>query len=402
MKILVLNCGSSSIKYQLFDMDTKAVMAQGVAEKVGLKGSFIKLKKENGEKVRFDGEILDHQIGIEYILGILTSEKHGCLKSLNDIDACGHRVVHGGEDFDSSCFIDDGVLKGIEKCCELAPLHNPANLKGINAMASLIPGVKQVAVFDTAFHQTMPEEAYMYAIPYSLYTKYKIRRYGFHGTSHSYIAKRACEILDKDIKTQKIITCHLGNGASMCAINGGKSIDTSMGFTPVEGLIMGTRSGDLDAGAITYIMDKEEIGLNAINTVFNKQSGVLGVSGVSSDMREIEEAAWEKKDHRANLSLNMYFYRIKKYIGSYAAAMGGVDIIIFAGGVGENGPETREAIIDGLEFIGAKIDKSANDGLRSKEKVISTSDSKVKVMVVPTNEELVIAQDTLDIVSKMD
>ena len=401
MKILVLNCGSSSIKYQLFDMATKTVMAQGVAEKVGLKGSFIKLKKENGEKVRFEGEILDHQTGIEYILGVLTSEKHGCIKSLSDIEACGHRVAHGGENFEGSRFIDDFVLGEIEKCCELAPLHNPANLKGINAMASLIPGVKQVAVFDTAYHQTMPEHAYMYAIPYSLYTKYKIRRYGFHGTSHSFIAKRACEILGCDIKTQKIITCHLGNGASMCAIDGGKSVDTSMGFTPVEGLIMGTRSGDLDAGVITYIMAKEEIGLSAINTVFNKQSGMLGVTGVSSDMREIEEASWEKNDHRATLGLKMYHYRVKKYIGSYAAAMGGVDIIIFAGGIGENGPETREEIINGLEFMGAKIDKSINNGLRSKETVISTSDSKVKVMVVPTNEELVIAQDTLDIVSKL-
>lgn len=400
MKILVLNCGSSSIKYQLFNMATQTVLAVGVAEKVGLKGSFIKLKKENGEKVRFEGEILDHQTGIEYILGVLTSQKHGCLKSLEEIDACGHRVAHGGEKFDCSAFIDDDVLAEIEKCCELAPLHNPANLKGINAMKNLLPGIKQVATFDTAFHQTMPEHAYMYAIPYSLYTKYKIRRYGFHGTSHSYIAKRACEILGVDIKNQKIITCHLGNGASMAAIDKGKSVDTSMGFTPVEGLIMGTRSGDLDAGVITYIMDKEEIGLSGINTVFNKQSGVLGVSGVSSDMREIEEAAWEKGNQRAQLALDMYFYRIKKYIGSYAAAMGGVDIVIFAGGIGENGPETREAIISDLEFMGVKLDKSVNDGLRSKEKVISTADSKVKVMVVPTNEELVIAQDTLEIVSK--
>lgn len=401
MKILVLNCGSSSIKYQLFEMDTKTVMAQGVAEKVGLKGSFIKLKKENGEKVRFEGEILDHQTGIEYILGVLTSEKHGCLKALEDIDACGHRVAHGGEHFEGSKFIDDYVLSEIEKCCELAPLHNPANLKGINAMSILIPGIKQVAVFDTAFHQSMPEHAYMYAIPYSLYSKYKIRRYGFHGTSHHFIANRACEILGRDIKTQKIITCHLGNGASMAAIDGGKSIDTSMGFTPVEGLIMGTRSGDLDAGVITYIMSKEEIGLSAINTVFNKQSGVLGITGVSSDMRDIEEAAWDKKNERAQLGLDMYHYRIKKYIGAYTAALGGLDILIFAGGIGENGPETREDICTNMEYLGIKIDKSINDGLRSKEVILSPDDAPVKVMVVPTNEELVIAEDTLEIVAKL-
>ena len=401
MKILVLNCGSSSIKYQLFDMAHETCLAAGVAEKVGLKGSFIKLEKEDGQKVRFEGEIIDHQTGIEYILGVLTSEKHGMLKSLNDIDAVGHRVAHGGEHFKGSTFIDDFALAEIEKCSELAPLHNPANLKGIKAMMSLIPGIKQVATFDTAFHQTMPEHSYMYAIPYSLYNKYKIRRYGFHGTSHSFIAKRACEILGVDIKDQKIITCHLGNGASMCAIDGGKSIDTTMGFTPIEGLIMGTRTGDLDIGVVSYIMDKEELDLSSLNTVFNKQSGMLGVSGVSSDMRDIETAAWEKDNDRASLALNMYHYRIKKYIGSYTAALGGVDIIIFAGGIGENGPETREAICSNMEYMGVEIDKSKNDGLRSKEQVISKDGSKAKVMVVPTNEELVIAQDTLDIVEKM-
>ncbi len=401
MKILVLNCGSSSIKYQLFDMSSEKCLASGVAEKVGLKGSFVKLEKENGEKVRFEGEILDHQTGIEYILGILTSKKHGMLKSLDEIDAVGHRVAHGGENFKGSAFIDDYALEQIEKCCELAPLHNPANLKGIMAMMSLIPNIKQVAVFDTAFHQTMPEHSYMYAIPYSLYNKYKIRRYGFHGTSHSYIAKRACEILGVDITTQKIITCHLGNGASMCAIEGGKSLDTSMGFTPIEGLIMGTRSGDLDIGVVSYIMDKEELALSALNTVFNKQSGMLGVSGVSSDMRDIEDAAWKQDNKRAQLALKMYHYRIKKYIGAYAAALGGLDILIFAGGIGENGPETRFEVCSDLDFMGIQIDPSLNDKLRGKEKVISPADSKIKVMVVPTNEELVIAQDTLQIIKKL-
>lgn len=401
MKILVLNCGSSSIKYQLFDMAKESVLAVGVAEKVGLKGSFVKLEKEDGEKVRFEGEIIDHQIGIEYILGILTSEKHGCLKSLNDLDAVGHRVAHGGENFSSSAFIDDHVQKEIENCIELAPLHNPANLKGITAMSLLIPGIKQVAVFDTAYHQTMPEHAYMYAIPYSLYNKYKIRRYGFHGTSHFYVSNRACEMLGEDIKSKKIITCHLGNGASMCAIDGGKSIDTSMGFTPIEGLIMGTRSGDLDIGVVSYVMDKEEIGLSSMNTVFNKQSGILGVTGVSSDMREVEEAAWENGNERAQLGLDMYHYRIKKYIGSYTAALGGLDYLIFAGGIGENGPESREEICKNLEYLGIKIDESKNNGLRSKEAIISTDDSPVKVLVIPTNEELVIAKDTMKIVSEM-
>lgn len=401
MKILVLNCGSSSIKYQLYDMSKQTSMAVGVAEKVGLKGSFVKLEKEKGEKVKFEGEIIDHQTGIEYILGILTSTKHGCLKALDDINAVGHRVAHGGENFKGSAFVDDYALEQIEKCIELAPLHNPANLKGIQAMMQLIPGIKQVAVFDTAYHQTMPDHAFMYAIPYSLYSKYKIRRYGFHGTSHSYISKRACEILDVDIAKQKIITCHLGNGASMCAIDGGKSVDTSMGFTPVEGLIMGTRTGDLDVGVVSYIMDKEELPLSSINTIFNKQSGMLGVTGVSSDMREVEDAAWKQDNKRAQLGLNMYSYRIKKYIGAYSAALGGLDVLIFSGGIGENGTVTRAAVCEKMEYLGIKIDPAKNDTLRGEEMVISTDDSKVKVIVVPTNEELVIAQDTFSIVSAL-
>ena len=401
MKILVLNCGSSSIKYQLFNMQTKIVMARGVAEKVGLKGSFVKHEKEDGTKVRFEGEIIDHQTGIEYILGILTSKKHGCIKNPDEIKAVGHRIVHGGEKFHKSAFINNEVLTEIENCIELAPLHNPANIKGISAMKALIPEIKQVAVFDTAFHQTMPEHAYMYAIPYSLYNKYKIRRYGFHGTSHFYVSRRACEILKEDIGKKKIITCHLGNGASMSAIKNGKSIDTTMGFTPVEGLIMGTRSGDLDIGVLTFIMGKEEIPISSVNTVVNKQSGMLGVSGVSSDMREIEDAAWKKDNKRAQLALNMYHYRIRKYIGAYSAVLGGFDLLIFTGGIGENSPETREEICKEFEYLGMKLDKKKNNGLRSKEAIISADDSKVKIMVVPTNEELVIAEDTMTIIEKL-
>ncbi len=401
MKILVLNCGSSSIKYQLWDMSQNKCQATGVAEKVGLKGSFVKLEKEDGQQVRFDGEIIDHQMGIEYILGILISKKHGLIKSLTDVDAVGHRVAHGGESFKKSAFINADVLEKIEFCSELAPLHNPANLKGINAISQLIPGIKQVAVFDTAYHQTMPDEAYMYAIPYSLYKKYKIRRYGFHGTSHSYISKKACESLNVDIIKQKVITCHLGNGGSMCAIKEGKSIDTSMGFTPVEGLIMGTRSGDLDIGVVNYIMDKEELELSSVNTVFNKQSGMMGVSGVSSDMREIQKAAWEEKNERAQLALKMYYYRIKKYIGAYTAALGGLDILIFSGGIGENGPVMRQETCADLEYLGIKIDTEKNEKTFGQEQIISTPDSKVKVIVIPTNEELVIADDTYKIVSEI-
>ena len=397
MKILVLNCGSSSIKFQLFDMTTHEVPAKGVVERIGLKGSFLKLEKQNGDKVMLEGEVMDHQAGIQYALGVLTSEKHGCLKSVKEIDAVGHRVVHGGEKFSSSTIINDEVIKELEKCIELAPLHNPPNLKGIFAMQALLPSVPQVAVFDTSFHLGMPANAYMYAIPYSLYKKYGIRRYGFHGTSHRFVSNRACEMLGVDINTQKIITCHLGNGASMAAIVNGKSVDTSMGLTPVEGLIMGTRTGDLDLGVITFIMDKEDINFKAANTLINKHSGMLGISGVSSDMREIVEAA-AIGNERAQLALDMYFYRIKKYIGAYLAAMNGADIIIFTGGIGENSTETRMHICSNMEALGIEFDNSKNDNLRGKEAIISKEGSKVKVLVVPTNEELIIAQDTLKIV----
>ncbi len=397
MKILVLNCGSSSIKYQLFTMTDRVVIAKGGVEKLGMKGSFLKHVRQDGQVVVFEGEILDHKIGVEYILGILTSEKHGCLKSLEELDAVGHRVVHGGERFNSSVLLTDDVLEEVTKCIDIAPLHNPPNLKGIRAMEELIPGIPQVGVFDTAFHQTMEPKAYMYGIPYALYLKYGIRRYGFHGTSHRYVTKRACDLLGVDYNTQKIISCHLGNGASVAAIKNGKSFDTSMGFTPIEGLVMGTRSGDLDVGVVHYIMEKEEIGIKTANTLFNKHAGMLGISGVSSDMREIEDAK-RKGNERAALALDIYDYKVKKYIGSYIAAMGGLDILIMTGGIGENADETREGICRELECLGISLDYAKNKGFR-KEGVISTPESKVKIIVVPTDEELMIALDTKEIVS---
>jgi acetate kinase len=399
MKILILNCGSSSIKFQLFDMTENQAVSEGAIEKVGMKGSFMKLKKENGDKVKFEGDILDHESGIELILGVLTSEKHGCLKKLDEIQAVGHRVVHGGEHFSGSVFISPEVIQTLENNIELAPLHNPANLKGIYAVKNLMGDIPQVGVFDTSFHQSMPPKAFMYAIPYSLYAKYKVRRYGFHGTSHRYVHQRACDILGRDVKTQKIISCHLGNGASAAAIKNGESVDTSMGFTPVEGLMMGTRTGDLDIGALTFIMNKEEIGKETAAKLVNKFSGVLGITGLSSDMREVEEAA-EKGDERSQLALDMYHYRVQKYIGAYAAAMGGVDILVFTGGIGENGGETRYEICKELEFMGIKL-KDSQLSLRGKEAVISTDDSTVKVMVVPTDEEFVIAKDTEEIVKNL-
>ena len=397
MKILVINCGSSSIKYQFYALDENRILAKGIVEKIGMKGSFLKHEKESGQKVLFEGEILDHKIGIEYILGVLSSVKHGCIGSLDEIDAVGHRVVHGGEEFSGSVLITDKVIQTLEKFIELAPLHNPPNLKGIYALKALIPEIKQVAVFDTAFHHTMPQHAFMYAIPHALYKKYGIRRYGFHGTSHRYVSKRACEILGVDPKEVKVITCHLGNGASACAVKYGESIDTSMGFTPVEGLVMGTRSGDIDMGAVTYIMDKERIGTKSTSILFNKHSGLLGISGLSSDMREIRAAA-EKGDERCRLAIRMLDYRIKKYIGAYTAAMGGVDVLVFTGGIGENSDVTRAGVCEELEFFGIEIDPNLNNGLHGEERIISKEGSKVKVMVVPTNEELMIAIDTQDIV----
>ena len=396
MKVLVLNCGSSSIKYQLFDMADRRVISKGGIEKLGMKGSFLRHMREDGQGVLFDGEIIDHKVGIEYILGVLTSTKHGCLKSLDEIEAVGHRVVHGGERFKSSVYIDEEVKAVLEKNVSLAPLHNPTNLKGIYAMEELLPGIPQVGVFDTAFHQTMEPHAYMYGIPYILYKKHAIRRYGFHGTSHRYVSQQVCDVLGRDISTQKIITCHLGNGASIAAVKNGRSVDTSMGFTPIEGLIMGTRAGDLDIGVVTFIMEKEELGLRSANSMFNKHSGMLGLTGVSSDMREIEQAAKEGNE-RAALALEMYSYRVKKYIGSYAAAMGGVDIIVFTGGIGENAGNIREDSLAGLEFLGVDLDVEKNRNFR-KEGEISHPSSRVKVMVIPTNEELMIALDTETII----
>lgn len=398
MKIIVLNCGSSSIKYQLIDMPSAKVLAKGLVDKIGLKGSAIKHQKETEPEVKLEGEILDHQQGIEFLLGVLISKKYGSINALEEIDAVGHRVVHGAEEFSSSVLINEKVIAALEKSTELAPLHNPPNLHGIYAMQQLLPKVKQVGVFDTAFHQTMPEFAYLYALPYVLYEKYKIRRYGFHGTSHKYISARACQILGVDIKKKKIITCHLGNGSSLAAIKNGKSFDTSMGMTPTEGVMMGTRTGDLDVGALLFIADKEETNINYTRSLLNKFSGVLGVSGVSSDMRDIENAAKEG-NHRAIVALEMYAYRVKKYIGAYAAALGGLDIIVFAGGIGENDIQTRQKILSDLEFLGVKTDtETAN--IRGKEAIISTPDSKVQVLVVPTDEELMIAKDTYEIVNK--
>ncbi len=399
MKIIVLNCGSSSIKYQLFEMPSAEVVAKGLVDKIGLKGASIKHTMTNGDVLKLEGEILDHQAGIEFVLGVLTHKEYGCVQDLNEIGAVGHRVVHAGEKFNSSVAITNEVIAALRECIDLAPLHNPPNLEGIYAITKLLPEVPQVGVFDTAYHQTMDEKAYLYGIPYSLYEKYKVRRYGFHGSSHRFVSQRAADILGKKIEDLKIISCHLGNGASMCAIKNGVSVDTSMGMTPVEGLVMGTRCGDIDAGALLYIADKEETSIPYTSTLLNKHSGMLGLSGVSSDMRDIETAAADG-NHRAQVSLDIYHYRIKKYLGSYAAAMGGVDVVIFTGGVGENGWETREEVCKGLEFMGIEFDKAKNTKLRGKEALISTPDSKVSVMVVPTNEELVIAEDTFEIVTK--
>ena len=397
MKILVLNCGSSSIKYKLFDMTTKEVMAQGGIEKIGLPGSFLKLTLPNGEKKVLEKDVPEHTTGIDFILNTLVSEEYGAIKSLDEINAVGHRMVHGGEKFAKSVLLDKEVLDAFIACNDLAPLHNPANLKGVNAVTAILPNVPQVGVFDTAFHQTMPDYAYMYAVPYELYKKYGVRRYGFHGTSHRYVSKRACEYLNLPVEGTKIITCHVGNGGSITAVKDGKSVDTSMGMTPLEGLMMGTRSGDIDGGAVTYIMEKEGLDATGVSNLLNKKSGVLGVFEKSSDMRDLESAA-AAGEPRAVLAENMYFYRIKKYIGAYAAAMGGVDVIVFTGGVGENQANARSGACEGLEYMGVKIDLEKNK-VRGEEAIISTDDSKVKVVIIPTDEELMIASDTMDILS---
>lgn len=380
-------------------MTSKEVIAQGGIEKIGLKDSFLKLTLPNGEKKILEKNIPEHTTGIEFILEILTSPEYGCIKSLEEINAVGHRLVHGGERFSESVLITKEVIDMIVSCNDLAPLHNPANLKGVNAISKTLPNVPQVGVFDTAFHQTMPDYAYLYAIPYELYEKYAIRRYGFHGTSHRYVSARVCEFLGIKPEGTKIITCHIGNGGSITAVKDGKSVDTSMGLTPVEGLMMGTRCGDIDAGAVAYIMDKEGLNTTGVSNLLNKKSGVLGVSGVSSDMRELC-AACEAGNPRALLAEKMYFYRIIKYIGAYTAAMNGVDVIVFTGGVGENQANCREEVCKSLEYLGVKIDAEKNK-VRGEEMVISTPDSKVKVVVVPTDEELMIASDTMAILNSM-
>lgn len=392
MKVLVLNCGSSSIKYKLFEMADHSVLAQGGVEKIGLPDSFLQVKLPNGEKVVIEKEMPEHTVGIQLILDTLVDEKIGCIKDLKEIEAVGHRVVHGGEKFNQSVVITPEVKEMIVKCAELAPLHNPANLKGIDAIEKTLPGVPQVAVFDTAFHQTMPDYAYMYALPYELYEKYAIRRYGFHGTSHRYVSAHVCEFLGVNAAEKKVVTAHIGNGGSCAAVLNGKSVDTSMGLTPVEGLVMGTRAGDLDLGAATYIMDKEGLTTAEFNNLVNKKSGLLGVSGVSSDARDID-AAIKAGNHRANLAREMFIYRVKKYVGAYAAAMNGVDILVFTGGIGENDAFIRAEIVKGLSFLGVTLDEEANN-CRGVERVISTPDSRLTVCVIPTDEELMIASDT--------
>lgn len=398
MKILVLNCGSSSVKYKLIDTSNNNTLAEGGVEKIGLEDGFLKFKRQDGSKEIVDLGMTDHNGAISAILHNLTDAKEGCIKSFDEIDAVGHRVVHGGEKFNKSVLINDDVIAKIKECYSIAPLHNPANMTGIEAITALMPNVPQVGVFDTAFHQTMPAKSYMYALPYKFYKEDGVRRYGFHGTSHRYVSQRVCQFLDVDIKKQRIITCHVGNGGSITAVKYGESIDTSMGLTPTEGLMMGTRVGDIDPGALVFLMEKHNFTAADIQRIINKESGVAGVSEISSDMREIE-AADKVGNERAQLALAMYEQRIIKYVGAYAAEMGGVDIIVFTGGVGENQTGVRENVCAPLSFMGVEINKDLNNKTRGTETIISTDNSKVKVVVIPTDEELMIARDTEAIVN---
>lgn len=398
MKVLVLNCGSSSVKYKLFDMKSGSVSAQGGVERLGLRDSFLKITQPDGEKIVLEQYLPTHHEAISFILDTMTKGKYATLSSLDRIKAVGHRIVHGGENFNQSVIIDERVIKGIKDCVEMAPLHNPANLEGIETIKNLLPKVPQVAVFDTAFHQTMPEYAYMYGIPYNMYEKYKIRRYGFHGTSHRYVSQQVCENLGITPKGKKIITCHLGNGGSITAIKDGKSIDTSMGYTPLEGLLMGTRSGNIDPGVLTHLIEKENFSAHDLSVLLNKKSGVFGVSGVSQDMRDLEAAANEG-NKRAKLALDMYVYSIVKYIGSYMAALGGADIIVFTGGVGENQSKIRKNICSYFKYAGIEIDDEKNK-VRGNFAVISSDKSKTTVAVVPTDEEYMIALDTMALIQK--
>lgn len=399
MKVLVVNCGSSSIKYQLVNMNDESVLAKGLVERISLDGSILTHQPEGKDKVVINADIKNHSIGIKLVIDALTDANHGVISDMKDIAAVGHRVVHGGEKFADSVLITPEVMKAIEECIEMAPLHNPPNIMGINACAEIMPGVPQVAVFDTAFHQTMPKHAFLYALPYEVYEKYGIRRYGFHGTSHKYVSQKAAELMGEPITNLRIITCHLGNGASIAAVKYGKCIDTSMGFTPLEGLVMGTRCGGIDPAIIPFLMKKENMTADQIDSFLNKKSGVLGVSGVSSDFRDIEEAA-NSGNERSELALEMFAYRVRNFIGSYAAAMGGVDAIVFTAGLGENSITMREKICTGLEFLGTKIDPVKNN-VRGKAQEISVDGAKVKAFVIPTNEELVIARDTKEICSKL-
>ncbi|MBQ9030763.1 MAG: acetate kinase [Parasporobacterium sp.] len=391
MKILVINCGSSSLKYQLIDSETEAVLAKGLCERIGIDGKFT-YQPAGGEKQVQDIDQPDHKKSVSLVLDALTNKENGVIADLSEIGAVGHRVVHGGEKFASSTLITEEVLKAIEECNDLAPLHNPANIIGINACRELMPGVPMVAVFDTAFHQTMPAEAYLYGIPYEYYTKYGVRKYGFHGTSHSYVSKRTAEILGLDYSKAKIVVCHLGNGASICAVDGGKSVETSMGLTPLMGLIMGTRSGEIDPGAMEFIANKENLDLKGVMTILNKQSGVLGMSGVSSDFRDIDDAI-KDGNKQAKAAKDAFVHRVVSYVGGYVAVMNGVDAIVFTAGIGENDKTVRSAVCANLGYLGIAIDEEKNS-IRGEETIISTEESKVKVLVVPTNEELMIARDT--------
>lgn len=396
MKVLVLNSGSSSIKYQFIDTEKQIALAKGLVDRIGMTGAVLSHQRFDDDKIKIAGEILDHQIAIEYVLGVMLSKNHGVIEDKKEIDAVGHRVVHGGETFSGSVLITDEVVKVLQDNIELAPLHNPPNIKGIQACQRILPDTPQCGVFDTAFHSHMPPKAYLYGIPYELYKKYKIRRYGFHGTSHLYVSQQASKLLNKNIKDLKLITIHLGNGCSMAAVKNGVSIDTTMGFTPLEGLLMGTRSGDLDPSLILYIMGKEELTLNEASTLLNKHSGLIGISGESSDMREII-AAVKDNQQRAKWAFEVFCYRIKKYIGAYASAMGGLDGIVFTGGIGENASLVRHEVCKEMEFLGIELDEVKNE---DSEEIISKENSKVKVMRIPTNEELVIALDTAKIVSE--
>ena len=397
MKILVLNCGSSSLKYQLIDMSNEEVLCVGLVERIGIEGSILKQEKDGVEgKLIVEQPMKNHQDAIKLVLDAVVDPQYGGVKDIKEVEAVGHRVVHGGEKFAGSVLITDEVKAALEECIELAPLNNPANIMGIEACEAILPGVPMVGVFDTAFHQTMPKSSYLYGLPHELYTKYGVRRYGFHGTSHRYVSQRAAEMLGKNIEDCKIITCHLGNGASVAAIDGGKSVDTSMGFTPLEGLIMGTRCGDIDAAILPFLMEKEGLDAKGLSNLMNKKSGVYGMTGISSDFRDIEDAAAQNNE-LAQIALESYAKKVKKYIGSYAAEMNGVDAVVFTAGVGENGIDMRADIMANMDFLGMKLDEEANK-VRGKERVISTEDSKVKILLIPTNEELMIARDTLELV----